>query len=150
MNAMSDDSPKPTKAWEFPDEAALHDFCARELGADPEAFTLEKICRNSLGFYLVRACVRAGRWICVWTGDTCGWGFRAERLTSCGPTMTPTTTTTLVSSAGTARRPAGRWTRPGRASSRTWSATRSVRPSVRPSGAVWLAAWLAGPAPSTA
>ncbi len=78
MNAMSDDSPKPTKAWEFPDEAALHDFCARELGADPEAFTLEKICRNSLGFYLVRACVRVcgSLDVCVdgrhlWVGVPC-------------------------------------------------------------------------------
>jgi hypothetical protein len=60
MNAMSDDSPKPTKAWEFPDEAALQEFCARELGADLEAFTLEKICRNSLGFYLVRSSVWLG------------------------------------------------------------------------------------------
>ena len=56
MNAMSDDSPKPTKAWDLPDEAALADFCSRELTADPQAFALEKICQNSLGFYLVRAC----------------------------------------------------------------------------------------------
>lgn len=63
MNAMSDDSPKPTKAWELPDEAALADFCGRELAADPQAFALEKICQNSLGFYLVRACVHS---VMVW------------------------------------------------------------------------------------
>ena len=63
MNAMSDDSPKPTKAWDLPDEAALAEFCGRELAADPQAFALEKICQNSLGFYLVRACVRS---VMVW------------------------------------------------------------------------------------
>ena len=48
MNAMSDDSPKPTKAWKFPDDATVRDFAAKETGAD-----LERICENSLGFYLV-------------------------------------------------------------------------------------------------
>ena len=31
MNAMSDDSPKPTKAWEMPDENTLKEFVAREV-----------------------------------------------------------------------------------------------------------------------
>ena len=57
MNAMSDDSPKPTKAWDFPDEATLQEFCLKELAANAHAFDLDVICQNSLGFYLVRASV---------------------------------------------------------------------------------------------
>lgn len=67
MNAMSDDSPKPTKAWEFPDDATLQEFCHRELAADPHAFALENVCQNALGFYLVRVhhVLDGGRCVCV-------------------------------------------------------------------------------------
>jgi len=57
MNAMSDDSPKPTKPWEWPDDAALNELITKELEADPQLFTLERICENSLGFYMVSSCM---------------------------------------------------------------------------------------------
>jgi len=52
MNAMSDDSPKPTKAWELPDQATLESFLSSELASDPSTFSLDKLCQDSLGFYL--------------------------------------------------------------------------------------------------
>lgn len=52
MNAMSDDSPKPTKAWVMPSEECLRAFVATEVGADPAAFSLERLAANSLGFFL--------------------------------------------------------------------------------------------------
>jgi hypothetical protein len=54
MNAMSDDSPKPTKPWEFPDDATLKEFITKELETDPPVFTMDRICENALGFYMVR------------------------------------------------------------------------------------------------
>ena len=53
MNAMSDDSPKPTKPWEFPDDITVREFVAKETEADVQVFSLERICENSLGFYMV-------------------------------------------------------------------------------------------------
>lgn len=126
MNAMSDDSPKPTKAWDLPDEAALADFCSRELTADPQAFALEKICQNSLGFYLVRACAGVGDgggMMHVWRWTYLSIVTHTHGSTHCHPSSHHTTTN---SSAASARRRAGRRTRPRRASWRTWSVTRSV------------------------
>ena len=52
MNAMSDDSPKPTKAWELPDDATLQSFLSSVSASDPSAFSLDKVSQDSLGFYL--------------------------------------------------------------------------------------------------
>lgn len=56
MNAMHDDTPKPTKEWAFPNDEQLHEFINALVGKDPDEDTVERMCSNSLGLYLVRAC----------------------------------------------------------------------------------------------
>lgn len=53
INAMNDDSPKPTKQWTMPSEEALKSYVERMKACNPEELTLRFICSTPLGFYLV-------------------------------------------------------------------------------------------------
>lgn len=55
INAMNDDSPRPTKVWDMPAKEALDRFIEDIRSRTPDQLNLEFICSNSLGFYLVRA-----------------------------------------------------------------------------------------------
>lgn len=53
MNAMHDDTPKPTKAWVFPSEEQLREFMDAIAAKDPEDASAERMCSSPLGLYLV-------------------------------------------------------------------------------------------------
>jgi len=52
MNAMHDDTPKPTKAWVFPSDEQLHEFMDALSAKDPDEQNAERLCSNPLGLYL--------------------------------------------------------------------------------------------------
>ena len=54
MNAMHDDSPKPTKEWRKPTPEELQKHLNTLQESDPKALTAEGICTGSLGLYMVR------------------------------------------------------------------------------------------------
>lgn len=54
INAMNDDSPKPTKQWTMPGEEVLAGYIERTRACNPEEMTLSYICSTPLGFYLVQ------------------------------------------------------------------------------------------------
>ena len=53
INAMNDDSPKPTKEWRMPSLQELQSYIESLKTSNPESLTLEAMCSNCLGFYLV-------------------------------------------------------------------------------------------------
>jgi hypothetical protein len=53
MNAVHDDSPKPSKPWKFKEKAALDAFVDNIRATRPQSMTLEAICASPSGFYLV-------------------------------------------------------------------------------------------------
>lgn len=53
MNAMHDDSPKPTKEWKRPSPEEYQKYMNRLQSADPKALTPEGICAGCLGLYMV-------------------------------------------------------------------------------------------------
>ena len=53
VNAMHDESPKPTKEWKFPSPEALNQYLTRASFKEPQRLELDVICEDSLGFYLV-------------------------------------------------------------------------------------------------
>ena len=53
INAMNDDSPKPTKPWTMPEPEVLHSYIERVRACNPEEMTLSHQCSTPLGFYLV-------------------------------------------------------------------------------------------------
>jgi len=55
MNAINDDSPKPTREWSWPSPEELKEYTDKQLAANPKAFEAEGFCKvGCLGFYLVR------------------------------------------------------------------------------------------------
>lgn len=54
MNAMHDDSPKPTKEWKIPTTEELSKYTNGVLQKNPKAFEPEEVCSGPLGFYMVR------------------------------------------------------------------------------------------------
>jgi len=53
MNAVHDDSPKPSKPWNFMEKPALHSFIKDKRANKPQTVTLEAICATPTGFFLV-------------------------------------------------------------------------------------------------
>ena len=53
MNAMHDDTPKPTKEWRKPSTEELQKYMTSLLQKNPRAYEAEEICSGSLGFYMV-------------------------------------------------------------------------------------------------
>jgi hypothetical protein len=53
INAMNDDSPKPTKEWKMPSREVLEADIENIRKTAPEQLGLEHMCASSLGFYLV-------------------------------------------------------------------------------------------------
>lgn len=53
VNAMHDDSPKPTKEWKFPSPDALNAYMTKISFKEPNRLELNTICEDPLGFYLV-------------------------------------------------------------------------------------------------
>ena len=54
MTAMYDDTPRPTKEWQWPSAEELQSFLDQLKAVNPKIFEAEGICKGSLGFYLVR------------------------------------------------------------------------------------------------
>jgi len=52
MNAMTDDTPKPTKEWKKITQEEREAYTASTLAKKPEAFDAESICTGALGLYL--------------------------------------------------------------------------------------------------
>jgi hypothetical protein len=50
----NDDIPRPTKRWRSPTLEEVESFVDLTKRISPELLTVEEICNNSLGFYLVR------------------------------------------------------------------------------------------------
>lgn len=50
----SDEIPRPTKKWRSPTLAEVESCVDLTRKITPEALELEEICKNTLGFYLVR------------------------------------------------------------------------------------------------
>ena len=53
INAMNDDSPRPTKQWTMPSEEELQSYIERTKACNPDEMTVQHICSTPLGFYLV-------------------------------------------------------------------------------------------------
>ena len=53
VNAMHDDTPKPTKEWKFPSTDEMNAFVTRLTFSQPKLLELDTICEDSLGFFLV-------------------------------------------------------------------------------------------------
>jgi hypothetical protein len=53
VNAMHDDSPKPTKEWKWPTVEEINQFKTRLRQNSPEKMEIDGICSGSLGLYLV-------------------------------------------------------------------------------------------------
>jgi hypothetical protein len=53
MNAMQDDSPKPTKEWKKIPIEDIQSYLNRKARDSPISLTPEGICSGSLGFYMV-------------------------------------------------------------------------------------------------
>ena len=56
VNAMHDDTPKPTKEWKFPSPDEMNAFMTKLSFKDSKLLELDTICQDSLGFYLVMKC----------------------------------------------------------------------------------------------
>ena len=52
VNAMHDDSPKPTKSWKWPTVDEVSQYVGKLRQNNPEEVELETICKSCLGFYL--------------------------------------------------------------------------------------------------
>ena len=111
MNAMHDDTPKPTKAWVFPSEEQLREFMDAIAAKDPEDTSAERMCSTPLGLYLVslpRASSRAN--CCVGASWVTGWWLAARcvvgvcRASSSRASVGRTVTRCRRSSSSTSRR----------------------------------------------
>jgi hypothetical protein len=54
INALNDDTPRPTKEWSVPSAEELDRYVKNMHQKNPASFELETICNNCLGFYLVK------------------------------------------------------------------------------------------------
>jgi hypothetical protein len=55
MNAINDDTPKPTKDWRWPTPEELTEYTDKLQATSPKAFEAEGFCKHGcLGFYMVR------------------------------------------------------------------------------------------------
>lgn len=52
INALNDDTPRPTKAWDIPTVEEVEGYVKSIRQKNPTALELEGICSNCLGFYL--------------------------------------------------------------------------------------------------
>jgi hypothetical protein len=54
MNAINDDTPKPTREWKWPTPEELKEYTDKLQTTSPKAFEAEGFCKHGcLGFYLV-------------------------------------------------------------------------------------------------
>jgi len=58
LNAMHDNSPKPTKEWAKVSVEERNAYIAKCRALNPSSIELDGLCRGSLGFYMVRHAVR--------------------------------------------------------------------------------------------
>ncbi len=53
MDAMLDDTPKPSKEWSWMSQTDLDRFISKQRSENPSALELETMCEGSLGLYMV-------------------------------------------------------------------------------------------------
>lgn len=53
MNAVHDDSPKPSKPWKFMEPRPLRAYIENIRATKPELMTLKSLCASPTGFFLV-------------------------------------------------------------------------------------------------
>jgi hypothetical protein len=53
MDAMTDDSPHPTKKFIYPSSEELNNYQIKMKEKNPKVFELDIICRESIGLYMV-------------------------------------------------------------------------------------------------
>lgn len=54
INAMQDDTPKPTKEWKRPTPEELQRYVSKLQSTNPKSLEPDGICAGSLGLYMVR------------------------------------------------------------------------------------------------